>query len=192
MTSPWWYLRRAVPWAALLGCCAVALLLAAAIARWPSSAAALLPAALGCCAAGGGFVFDEDAARVTAVTPRSRWRLLLRCAAALVPLMVWAAIVWLRPGDLPLQRSGWWLVGAAVVVAAVGAAGVAARLDQAAPGSLVAATVGLVVFAPVVVGPLLGWPSPYPAEALTSGARTFWLCLAGTGLTGCVVALRRA
>jgi hypothetical protein len=192
VASPWWYLRRAVPWAALLGCCAVAVALTAAIERWPSSAAALLPAVLGFCAAAGGFVFDEDAAAVTTVTPRARWRLGLRCAAALLPLGVWAAVVLVRPGDLPLPRSAWWLVGAAVVLVAVGAAAVASRLGQPAPGSLVAALVGLSVFAPVVVGPLVGWPSPYPAEALTAGVRTFWLCVAGAGLVGCLVALRRA
>ncbi len=30
-----WYLRRAIPWMALLGCCAGALLLVAALDQWP-------------------------------------------------------------------------------------------------------------------------------------------------------------
>ena len=192
MTAPWWYLRRAVPWAALLGCCAAAGVIAASIARWPSSTAGLLPAVLACCAAGGAFVFDEDAAPVTAVTPRARWRLGVRCGAALVPLAVWSAIVLLRPGDVPQQRGGWWLVGTSVVVAAVGAAGIASRRDLVAPGSVVAALVALAVFAPMVVGSVLGWPSPYPAEGLTAGVRAFWLCVAGAGLAACVATVRPA
>lgn len=192
MTAPWWYLRRAVPWPVLLGCCAAAVVLAGAIARWPSTTAGLLPAVLGCCAAGGAFVFDEDAGTVTAVTPRARWRLALRCGAALVPLAVWSAVLLLRPGDVPPQRDGWWLVGTALVVAAVGAAGLASRRDLPAPGSVVAALVVVAVFAPMVAAPVLGWPSPYPAEALTTAARAFWLCLAGAGLAGCVATLRPA
>jgi hypothetical protein len=192
VSAPWWYLRRAVPWAALLGCCAAAVVVAAAIARWPSTVAGLLPAVLGCCAAGGAFVFDEDAAPVTTVTPRARWRLAVRCGAALVPLTVWSAIVLLRPGDVPVQRGGWWLMGAALVLAAVGTAGVASRLERSAPGSLVAALVVLAVFAPLVVGSLLGWSSPYPVDGLTAGVRTFWLCVAGGGLVACVATLRPA
>jgi hypothetical protein len=105
---------------------------------------------------------------------------------------VWGAVVLLQPGDQALPRGPWWLIGAALVVAAVGCAAVAAQLGQPAPGSLVAAVVGMAVFAPFVVGPLLAWPSPYPVDALTTGVRTFWLCVAGAGLAGCVVALRRA
>ena len=52
------------------------------------------------------------------------------------------------------RRGGW--SAPPCVLAAVGTAGVASRLDQPAPGSVVAALVALAVFAPWSVGALLG------------------------------------
>ena len=46
-----WYLRRAIPWMALLGCLVGSLLLAVALDHWPSTAGVLLPVLVACCTA---------------------------------------------------------------------------------------------------------------------------------------------
>lgn len=186
-----WYLRRAIPWVALLGCCTAALAAAGLLHRWPSAAMALLPAMLACCAAAAAFVFDEHAASVVAVTPRGAgWRRTARLAVALVPLALWAGLVAWRPGDLPLERPGWLLVGLSTLLLIVGVAGVAARRELAAPGALIAPVIAIAVFSPVVITLFLGWSSIYPTGEFARGVTTFWLVVAGSGLVTCAVALR--
>ena len=131
-----WYLRRAIPWMALLG------LLrrgpAAGRSRWPSgrrSALVLLPGLLASCAAAAAFCFDEAALPVVEVTPRGAgWRRTARLAVVLVPLGGWTVVVVVRPGDLPLDRSGWWLVGVAAIALTSGLAARASRRAVASPG----------------------------------------------------------
>ncbi len=191
MTLPWWYLRRGIPWLALLGCCAAAVALAGVLARWPSTALLMLPVLLACCAAGAAFVFDERATAVVAVTPRgATWRRTARLAVAGVPLAVWSSVVLLRPGDLALQRSGWWLVGAATIALVAGTAALASRRQVAAPGSLLAAVVALAVIGPVIVTSFLGWESIYPVEGFPAAVRTFWWVVAAAGAIACLAALR--
>jgi hypothetical protein len=190
MTQRGWYLRRAVPWTALLGCCAAAVATALLLERWPSTSLILLPALLACCAAAAGFVFDEVALAVVEVTPRgSAWRRTARLAVAVVPLGLCSAVVWVRPGDLMLGRAEWLLVGAAVVAASAGAAGMASRA-VATPGGLLASAAAIILVAPVVVTGFLGWESLYPGEDFAEGAGVVWLTVAGLGLLACAVALR--
>lgn len=186
-----WYLRRAIPWIALLGCCAAALVAAGLLHRWPSTVMALLPAILACCAAAAAFVFDEHAAAVVAVTPRgATWRRTARLAVTLVPVAVLGVLVAWRPGDLPLSRPGWLLAGVASVLLVVGVAGVAARRGVPAPGALLAPVIAIAVFSPVVITLFLGWSSIYPVEDFTTAITAFWLVVGGAGLLTCLFALR--
>ena len=188
MTLRWWYLRRGVPWLAVLGCCATAGLLAGLLARWPTAALVLLPAILACCAAAATFVFDERPVLLIAVTPRGdTWRRTARLAVALVPLGVWAAVVLLRPGDLPLHRGGWLLIGLAAISLSVGCAALASRWEVPSPGGIHAPVVALAVISPVVVTAFLGWDSIYPIGDFSQGVWVFWLVVAASGgLTWCV------
>lgn len=191
MTQRWWYLRRGIAWPAVLGCAVAAAVLTGALARWPSSASVLLPLVLACWAAAAAFVFDERATAVVAVTPRGAgWRRTARSAVAVVPLAGWTAIVLARPGDLPLERPGWWLLGAATIALTAGLAAWASRREVAAPSSVLAAVVTLAVISPVVVTSFLGWDSVYPIDGFTQGAWTFWSVVAGGGALVWVVAMR--
>lgn len=189
MTLRWWYLRRGVPWPAVLGCCAAAGLLAGLLARWPSSALVLLPGILACCAAAATFVFDERPVLLVAVTPRgASWRRTARLAVALVPLGVWAAVVLGRPGDVPLHRGGWLLIGFAAVSLSVGSAALASRLEVPSPGAMIAPVVALAAIAPVVVTAFLGLDSIYPIGDFPTGAWASWFVAASCGALTWLVA----
>ena len=191
MTQRWWYLRRGVAWQPVLGCCVAAVAAAGVLSRWPTTALLVLPALLACCAAGSAFVFDEQASSVVAVTPRgTTWRRTARLAVATVPLAVWAVVVAVRPGDLPLVRSGWWLAGVATIALAAGAAAVSSRREVAAPGALLAAVLVLVVIGPGVAAGFLDLASPYPIVGFTDEIRRFWLAVAAVAALTCAVALR--
>ena len=186
-----WYLRRAVPWMPLLGCLGGALTLVVALDHWPSTAMILLPALVASCAAAAAFVFDEVSLSVVEVTPRGAvWRRTARLAMAAAPLLVWTSMVIVRPGDLPLSRGPWWLVGFATIGLTIGVAALASRHSIASPGGSLASVVVLVVISPVVVAAFLGWDSLYPVEDFASGVLAFWLAVAGAGALACVAALR--
>ena len=186
-----WYLRRAIPWMALLGCLAGALVLAVALDRWPTTAMILLPALVATCAAAAAFTFDEVSLAVVEVTPRgSSWRRAARLGAALLPLGVWSLVVAVGPGDLPLSRGSWMLVGVAAIALTAGLAGLASRRAVATPGGSLAAVVVLAVLSPLVVGEFLGWESLYPIGDFTSGVLTFWLAVAAAGVLACLASLR--
>lgn len=190
MTQLVWYVRRAVPWLALLACCGAAAVAAVALHRWPASAGVLLPAILGACAAGSAFVFDERELAVAAVTPRAAWRRTARLGVAVVPLAVWSGVVVSRPDTVPLDRPGWWLIGVALTLLTTGAAALAARREQPAPGSGIASAVAMAVFVPGLLSMLLGWGSLYPVGEFGSGVGAFWGAVAAAGVVACLVALR--
>jgi hypothetical protein len=186
-----WYLRRAIPWMALLGCLGGALALVVALDRWPTTAIILLPALVAACAAAAAFTFDEVSLPVVEVTPRGAvWRRTARLAVSTAPLLLWTSTVLARPGDLPLSRGPWWLVGFAAIGLTAGLAALASRRSIASPGGSLASVVVLVVISPVVVTAFLGWDSLYPIGDFTSGVLTFWLAVAGAGALACVAALR--
>ena len=185
-----WYLSRAIPWVALLGCCAAAAVGAGAVHLWPSTAAALVPAILGCCAAACAFVFDERGAAVTGVTPLAAWRRLARLTVVLLPFGLWSGIVLSRPGSVPLDRPGWLMIGAALTLVTVGIAALAARHEQATPGSTIASLIAIAVYGPLVLGTLFDWGSVYPFGDFSAAVTTFWLVVAGAGGLACLVALR--
>lgn len=177
-----WYLRRAVPWAALLACCGLAGLAAASLHAWPGNAWGVLPVALAACAAASGFVFDELATAVTAVTPRGRtWAPSARLGPGLVPLGVFTALVASAPADLALDRSAWLLTGLGAVAVAAGAAACCARSQLPRPGPAVAGTVALLVLAPTIAGPFLEWESVFPWDGREGWVLAFWGALAAVG-----------
>jgi hypothetical protein len=191
VSQQWWYLRRALPWAALLGCCAAAVVVAGLLARWPTSAVVLLPLLLACCAAAGGFAFDEVALPVVEVTPRgATWLRAARLAVSVVPLALWSAVVWLRPGDLALDEAAWWGVGGAAIALAVGAAATASRRSVPAPGNALAPIVAIALISPLVVTAFLGWSSVYPFDDLTDAAQGLWWFVGAAGVAACFAALR--
>jgi len=186
-----WYLRRAIPWVALLGCCAAAMLLGVALAQWPTSALVLLPAMVATCAAAAAFCFDEVSLPVVEVTPRgATWRRTARLTAAAVPLGAWTLFVAGGSGDVPLDRSAWWVVGGAAIVLTLGTAALASRNAVASPGGSLASAVVLLVISPVVISAFLGWDSLYPIGEFGAGVLTFWLVVAGTGVVAAWAALR--
>jgi hypothetical protein len=185
-----WYLRRAIPWMALLGCCAGAVLLALALDRWPSTALLVVPALLASCAAAAAFTFDEPSLEVVAVTPRgARWRRTARLAVAAVPFLVWSMLVLVRPGDLPLSRGAWLVVGLAAISTSAGLAALASRRAVPSPGGALAGGVVLTAISPVIVCGFLDWEPLYPLGDFPTGVLTVWLALAGAGVLACVVAV---
>ena len=186
-----WYLRRAIPWMALLGCLAGAIVLAVTLDHWPSTAIVLLPGLLAACAAAAAFTFDETSLAVVEVTPRgATWRRATRLATALVPLSLWALVVAVRPGDLPLSRASWFLVGLATIALTAGLAALASRHAIATPGSSLASIVVLGAISPVVICAFLGWDSIYPIDDFSAAVLTVWLAVAGAGVLACAAALR--
>ena len=62
-----WYLRRAVPWTALLGCLALAVGLTALVHRWEVLAGLALPLVCLLAVSGAAFAFDEPCTAVATV-----------------------------------------------------------------------------------------------------------------------------
>lgn len=174
-----------------LGACGAAVVMAGLLARWPDEAFLLGPALLACCAAATAFVYDEDALEVVAVTPRgASWRRLNRLGVAVLPLSVWAFVVTLRPGQIPLQRSGWLLLGAATVLLVAGSAALASRRFVPTPGAVLAPVVALAVVAPVTLSGMFSWGTIYPIGDFPEPVRTVWLGVALSGAAACALALR--
>ena len=186
-----WYLRRAIPWMALLGCCAGAVFMAVTIDRWPSTASVLLPLLVAACAAAAAFTFDEASLPVVEVTPRGGvWRRTARLAVSGVPLLVWTLFVAVSPGDLPLSRGSWLLIGLAAITLTAGIAALASRRSIPTPGSSLAAVVVLALLTPVVVGTFLDWESLYPIDDFSAAVLTVWFGVATAGVLACAAALR--
>jgi hypothetical protein len=163
---------------------------AAAGRAWPNAVGVLLPAILAFCAAGAGFVFDEPASAVVAVTPRGAgWRRTTRASVALLPLVVWFGVLASVPAFTGTERAAWGLVGAACVLLATAAAGLASRAQVTAPGASIAAVLALGLLGPHLMSPFLGW-DPLPAGTFPASALTFWLVVTGAGVLACAWALR--
>ena len=179
-----WYLRRGVPWAAVIGCLAVAAVLAAAAHRWPSAATVLLPFVVAGGAAAAGFLLDEASAVLVGSTPRGgRWADASRLAV-LPPIgLLLLVLVLPAAGAAGLTGRGWAVVCLAAVALGTAVAR-ALRTRWPSPGSQVAALLVLVTALPFTVGALLGWASPWPGEELTGTLAALWV---GVGAVAAVV-----
>ena len=189
--SQLWYLRRAVPWAVLLGCAVTALLVGLALARWPEAALLLLPILVACFATAATFSFDERALSVVEVTPRGGpWRRSLRLGVGVSPVAAWLLALTVDVGGLPMRLGDWGLVGITAVVVAAGAASVLSAREVASPGGLLAPWVVLVLCAPVVVSLFLGVDQVYPYDAMGSTRTIGWVGAGIAGLLAAGVSLR--
>jgi hypothetical protein len=175
----------------VLGACGAAAVTAVLLARRPDDAFLLAPALLACCAAAAAFVYDEDALPVVAVTPRGAgWRRVNRLGVALVPLSVWVLVVALRPGNVQLSRSGWWLLGGAAILLVTGSAALASRRLVPTPGAVLAPVVALAAVAPVTIAGMFRWGTLYPIGDFPDPVRTVWVGVALGGAAVSAVALR--
>ncbi len=192
MSLQLWYLRRAVPWPALLGCALLALGVALLIERWPSSSLLMLPVLLACCVTASTFAFDETALSVIEVTPRGGpWRRSARLAVGVVPAALWLTAVLARPGDLPLDRGEWGLVGAAAIAAGLATAGLLSdRRSVASPGALLAPWAVLALCGPVVASTFLGVEQIYPYDEMGAALTAFWVSTAAAGALVATLVLR--
>lgn len=191
MTLSLWYLRRAVPWSALLGGLVAAGVLVALVHRWEDATGAALPVVALLAAAGAAFAHDEPAVAVTGVTPRGgRWAPNLRYAAALAPPVVGLGLLVAAPGTL--DRSDWALVVAGLAGTATALAGLASLRHVPRPGAAVA---GLVVFlglTPLAMGPFLDLPELFPSPGLTDGVTTSWAAVVAAAVVAVLVGPRVA
>ena len=108
----------------------------------------------------------------------------------LVPLVAWGVVVVVRPGDLPLDRAGWWLVGGAAIALSSGVAAWGSRRAVDSPGPALASVVALVVLSPVVVTGFVGWDSVYPLSGFSAGTWAFWLVVGSGGMVAWWAAAR--
>lgn len=190
MNARLWYLGRGVAWLPVLGCCGAAVVTALLVVRWPDSAGVLVPAALACCVGAAAFVYDEAALPVIAVTPRGAgWRRSARLVVTLVPLSVWALVVTVRPGHVPLARPGWWLLGGATVLLVVGSAALASKRLVSTPGVLLAPVAALAVIAPVTLSGMFTLGSLYPIGDFPGAVWAVWLVVATTAVVVCTAGL---
>ncbi|HYG94385.1 MAG TPA: hypothetical protein VD859_12425 [Nocardioides sp.] len=175
MAEAFWYLRRAVPWTALLGGPALGSALVLLVHRWESLAGLVLPLVAVVAAAAAAFALDEPSAAVTTVTPRGRrWAHTARAVAALVPLGAGAALLLAAPATLRGDLSDWLLTlaGLGALVLCLGLS--AAVRQHPGAGGAIAAAVVLAGLTPLVLGVLLDLDPPYPLPQLSDGLRAMW------------------
>lgn len=186
-----WYLRRAVPWIALLGCAVAATSVGLVLHRWPESGLMLLPILLACFVVAATFSFDERALAVVEVTPRGGWwRRSLRLGVGLAPVAAWLLALALDPGNLALGLGDWGLVGVAAVAVGAGAASLLSGREVASPGGVLAPWVVLVLCAPVVVSLFLGVGQIYPYDQMGATRATWWGAAAAGGALVAALSLR--
>jgi hypothetical protein len=186
-----WYLRRAVPWTALLACLGLAVGCWLLARQWHSTALTMLPLMLASCAAAASFVFDDETTPIASVSARgATWRRTTRLLAVLLPVTSWVLLVGTVPDELDLVRPGWVFAGLAASALAVGLAGLAARRQVARPGQHIAGLVVVLALSPLVLGLFLGWRSVFPFGDFPQQATAFWAVVGGTGLVLTAVALR--
>ena len=152
-----WYLRRAIPWMALLGCCAAA----TPARRRPGPAGRTTRC--GPAPRAGGLLrrlpppspSTRSPSPVVEVTPRGgdvasygAPRRRLSC-----PSLVWALVVAVRPGDLPLCAASWFLVGLAAIALTAGARRPRLPPRHRHAGQLARLDVVLAAISPVVIAP---------------------------------------
>lgn len=192
------YAARAIPWPrVVLGAALVVLLME--LVRWnPWVLWPLAGTAVGLLAGVTAWCFDESAAVVVDVTPRSlAWRTAARAPAVLGLLLVWCAVVW-HAGDQALfGRSISILVqGLAAIAVGAGYAGWRRAQGEPMPGSLLATTMVPLTSAWALVRPFDATVPVFPYGTSTATEWTAstagWIALGGLALVVLAAALSDA
>jgi hypothetical protein len=187
-----WYLRRAVPWAALSGCGVVAVALVATARRWPETSGLVLPYALVACAAAAGFLMDESSASIVGVTARGgAWRLLARLSGVVLPAILWVALVVAVGDEAASDTRSLVVAGLAACLLGAGTAALLHRTGIGQPGGLVAGALVGVATGWTVLGGLFGWQPLLPVHDAPSWVPVFWAGVGGVAVLAAVAGLRR-
>lgn len=185
-----WYLRRAVPWAALLGCLAVAVAMVLPAREWEFSRGLAVVFAVVVPCAAAGLCFDEPAREVASVTPRAaRWAMIARVMAAAVPFAIAVGAV-VVIGD-PTPVADWTLVAASVTGVVSFVALVAAGAGSARPGAQIASVVVLLAVVPQFLEQFLSTGVPYPEPTLSDFQTGAWTLVLGLSLSGVAAVILR-
>lgn len=192
MTLAAWYIQRAVPWAALLGCLALAAAIIYPARHWELfGLEGIFVFSLTCGAAG--LCFDEPAIEIASVTPRAnRWAKLARLATATVPFAAGCAFTAAIGGPVPASDS---LLVAISLTACV--ALLAMVSSRARPGAPLLATVALASLMAELAGRGSGIGSPFPNSDVLAHAtldptqHTWWLALLVLSATVLAAAILR-
>lgn len=188
------YAVRALPWSRLVLACGLLVLLVEVVREWPGQTWALLGTAIGVLAGAAAWAFDEPAARVVDVVPRSLvWRTAARLLDPVLLLGVWAvALVRARPslGGLGPEL---FVAGASGVVCGIAWTTWRRSGGEASPGTRFATLVIPVATAWALAQPLGKqvpvfpslWASPEKWSASTAG----WSAAAAVALVVIALAL---
>ena len=140
-------------------------------------------------ALGGATALDEEAAAVTAATPRSaRQQVLARVARAAAPLAAWlvaSLLIDMRDPTWPLLLSE--AIGLCVAVGAFGTAGLARKHGVTTPGEPVGTALGAIVLGMLLFEPTVRGVDPFQPQP---AALWWWVPLLGAGIWASAAAIR--
>lgn len=178
------YAAAAVPWARVASA-AVLVALLMELVRWnPWVLWPLQGTAVGLLVGASAWCFDEPAAAVVDVTPRSlAWRTAARAPAAIGLTLMWCAVVW-HAGDRALFGQSLNILVQGLVAVAVGAgyAGLRRAWGEPTPGLILATAVVPLTTAWALVRPLDNRLSVFPYG--TSSANAWATSTAGWVILG--------
>ena len=192
------YAARAVPWGRV-ALAAVLVVLLMELVRWnPWVLWPLEGTAVGLLAGASAWCFDEAAAVVVDVVPRSlAWRTAARAPAVLGLTLVWGLVVWHAGDDALFGRSGSVLVEGLVALAlGAGYAGWRRAWGEPMPGLLLATAIVPLTSAWALVRPVEGTLPVFPYGSNSAGdwaaSTAGWVAVGTVSLVVLVAALADA